>query len=214
MVYETVAHVFNTCPKYRPAMTRRHNNAAAIILTAVRSARNNNGGGPVAPAAVTIQTESSLGWLTDNRLDHPTKKEYYKRATGLDNDPCLLRPDAYVLDAQQCTVTPVEFTIPDDTNIKDAIRRKHSKYDIPLKMCADAGVVHNYRLMPLAVIAIGTWGSTTPTVTNSLIRLGIPPEAIEPLLRRVCKANMRHNDIIARNRFAVRSRFLATLPEA
>ena len=206
-------HLFNTCPKLLPAMGRRHDDVATLVLAAVHKARSAVPPGSSTAPVITVVRERTLGWLTEGRLHRPAPKAEYCRMTARTTDPGDLRPDAYVIDVPARTITPVEFTVPDDVNIDDAIRAKHDKYDIPLRLCVTEGVLYNYNLAPLAVVAIGTWGTTAPETANSLVRIGIPPDAIEPLLRRAVTICMRHNAIIARNRFAVDSRMLAHVPD-
>ena len=65
-------------------------------------------------------------------------------------------------------------------------------------------------IRPLAVVAIGAWGSIHPSAVNSLARLGIPPDAITPLLRNAVKIIARHATAIARVRFAAARRGMPT----
>ena len=58
------------------------------------------------------------------------------------------------------------------------------------------------RQLPLAVVAVGAWGTVHPSAVNSLVRLGIPPDAVPALLKKAAKITARHAVIIARCRFA------------
>ena len=67
------------------------------------------------------------------------------------------------------------------------------------------------RLVPLVVIhhpAVGVWGTVHQSTMASLVRLGLPPDSVPPLLRRVVPLLMRHNVVISRVRFAAASRWI------
>ena len=125
-----------------------------------------------------------------------------------DPDHAALRPDACLFDHRRGTVTPIEFTVSHDPRIPTAVKNKHAKYDPALKGAAPAPPAHTIR--PLAVVAIGAWGSIHPSAVNSLARLGIPPDAITPLLRNAVKIIARHATAIARVRFASARRGMPT----
>ena len=59
---------------------------------------------------------------------------------------------------------------------------------------------------PLAVVAIGAWGTVHPSTTCALIRLGITPAAVTPLLKKAVKIVAKHANVVARRRFAAARR--------
>ena len=63
---------------------------------------------------------------------------------------------------------------------------------------------------PLAVVVIGTWGTVHQSAVNSLVRLGIPPEAVTATLRKALKICAQHATLIARSRFAAKRKGLPT----
>ena len=55
---------------------------------------------------------------------------------------------------------------------------------------------------PLVVVVLGAWGTVHPSTVSSLVRLGIPPDAVTAVLRKAVKILARHATVIARCRFA------------
>ena len=98
--------------------------------------------------------------------------------------------------------------MPHDPRIPTAVKSKHAKYDPALRGATPAPPARAIR--PLAVVAIGAWGLIHPSTINSLARLGIPPEAVTPLLRNAVKIIARHATAIARVRFAAARRGMPT----
>ena len=107
-----------------------------------------------------------------------------------------------------CTVTPIEFTIPDDGRLTAAIRHKADKYAAAFDRATPCAPYTAFR--PVAVVAIGTWGTVHPSTVSSLVRLGLPPEGVVPVLRKAVKILARHAVVIARGRFAAARRGMPT----
>ena len=63
---------------------------------------------------------------------------------------------------------------------------------------------------PLAVVAIGAWGTVHPSTVNALVRLGVQPDRVTALLRNAVKIVANHAAIIARARFAAHTRGVPT----
>ena len=161
---------------------------AELVLRAVLAARSASA---ARPGAFAVRRERALGTVA---------------VDGVAPADAQKRPDAYLLDHDRHIETPIEFTVPDDARIADAVRAKHAKYDAALRSAQPTPPMR--RFAPLAVVAVGAWGTVHPSTVNSLIRLGIPPEAVTPTLRRVVKLVVTHALIIARRRFAASRRGL------
>ena len=122
-----------------------------------------------------------------------------------------LRPDAFLVDRKTRTLTPIELTVPDDAGIAAAVDRKHDKYFEPLRGAIPGGPSFpepGFTFRPLIVVAVGVWGTVHQSTMASLVRLGLPPDSVPPLLRRVVPLLMRHNVVISRVRFAAASRWI------
>ena len=129
-------------------------------------------------------------------------------STVLSAEQAILRPDAYLHDNVGRTVTPVEFTVPDDARLLAAFKEKHEKYSHILNEATPSDTTMSFK--PLAVVAVGTWGTVHQSAVNSLVRLGIPPEAITAILRKILKICAQHATLIARSRFAAKRKGLPT----
>ena len=65
-----------------------------------------------------------------------------------------------------------------------------------------------FTFRPLVVVAVGVWGTVHQSTMASLVRLGLPPDSVPPLLRRAVPLLMRRNVVISRVRFAAASRWI------
>ena len=84
------------------------------------------------------------------------------------------------------------------------MRAKHDKYAAALAAATPEEGLGRFR--PLAVVAIGAWGAVPPSTQCALIRLGVAPAAVAPLLKKAIKIIARHANVIARRRFAAARR--------
>ena len=62
------------------------------------------------------------------------------------------------------------------------------------------------RFAPLAVVALGAWGTVHPSTASALVRLGIAPDAVALVLRKAVKVVAQYATMIARSRFAAARR--------
>ena len=171
----------------------RHNAFAGLVLKAVLAALRAQDG---AAGRYEMITERALCTVALNQL-----KPSYRD----------LRPDAYLVDRATHTLTPIEFTVPDDAGIAAAVDKKHGKYLEPLRGAVPGGPSFpepGFTFRPLVVVAVGVWGTVHQSTMASLVRLGLPPDSVPPLLRRVVPLLMRHNVVISRVRFAAASRWI------
>ena len=84
------------------------------------------------------------------------------------------------------------------------MRAKHDKYAAALTAASPGDGLGCFR--PLAVVAIGAWGAVPPSTQCALIRLGIAPAVVTPLLKKAVKIVARHANVVARRRFAAARR--------
>ena len=85
---------------------------------------------------------------------------------------------------------------------------KHAKYS---RILADAVPrLASAPFRPLVVVVLGAWGTVHPSTVSSLVRLGIPPDAVTAVLRKAVKILARHATVIARCRFAAARRGMPT----
>ena len=185
-VLETLAHVFSACPRYMNVMRLRHDAVADLVIKGVLAALTAEG---ARDGRYTVLREATLGSVV---------------RAPLPDEQTLLRPDAFLFDNDRNTVTPIEFTVPDDVRLLEAVRAKIDKYAPILRRAAPRPPMTQF--LPLAVVAVGAWGTVHPSAVNSLVRLGIPPDAVPALLKKAAKITARHAVIIARCRFAAARR--------
>ena len=184
---ETLQHVFSACPRYLNIYRKRHDAFGSLVLSALRTELQAD---DAACGQYEIRRELSLGGIA---REHTVADEHK-----------ALRPDAYLIDRRLRTVTPIEFTIPDDARLAASVRAKHDKYAAALAAATPKEGLGRFR--PLAVVAIGAWGAVPPSTQCALIRLGIAPAAVAPLLKKAIKIIARHANVIARRRFAAARR--------
>ena len=98
--------------------------------------------------------------------------------------------------------------MPDDARIAATVQEKYEKYGPLLRAAVPHAPATVFR--PLAVVAIGTWGTVHPSTVNTLIRLGVQPDRVTALLRKAVKIVASHAAIIARSRFAAAHRGVPT----
>ena len=168
----------------------RHDAVATLVMKAVLTALRSKCGDN---KRYEVRHEVSLGKAT---------------STVLSAEQAVLRPDAYLHDNVGRTVTPVEFTVPDDARLLAAFKEKHEKYSHILNDATPSDATMSFK--PLAVVVVGTWGTVHQSAVNSLVRLGIPPEAITAILRKILKICAQHATLIARSRFAATRKGLPT----
>jgi len=185
---ELPAHLLSACPRFLNIRRLRHDAVAALVVAAVRAS-------PVMPGATRqkeVVRERSLGCVAvDGSVSDVERR---------------LRPDAYVFDHDLLVITPVEFTVPDDAHLVQKIAQKQAKYNGVVARARPAPP--GYSFARPVVIAVGAMGAIPPHTLAALTILGVPYEAIQPLLIRVLRVVMRYNAMTARIRFALGGRWV------
>ena len=171
-------------------MRLRHDAVAKLVLGAVLQALESGG---ARRGRYEVRREVTIGSAA---------------SSGVEPDDEDLRPDAFLYDHDQRAVTPVEFTVPDDGRMAEAVAAKVEKYAAVLDRAVPAPPATAFR--PLAVVAVGAWGTVHPSTVNTLVRLGVQPDRVTALLRNAVKIVANHAAIIARARLAAHTRGVPT----
>ena len=130
-----------------------------------------------------------------------------ERTLGSLSDVCaadnLLRPDVMLVDHQLFTITPVEFTFPDDPGIMKAETVKYQKYALPLANAPRPQLNgRTYSYTPLKIFVVGIFGSVPPCTETALTALGIPADGAVAVMRAVVKHLAEATALIVRMRLA------------
>ena len=183
--------MFCACPRYLNVIRLRHDAIATLVLHAALRALGVNG---ARPGRYEVLRERSLGSIA---------------ASGIDPEHEALRPDAFLIDHSEKTVTPIEFSVPDDARLATAPAAQHAQYSATLRRAVPRlAAATSFR--PLVVVVLGAWGTVHPSTISALVRLGIPPDAVTAVLRKAVKILARHAMIISRCRFAAARRGMPT----
>ena len=179
---ETTAHLLCACPRFLNLRRLRHDDMVALVCYASTSAC-----AAEAPGRFVLARERTLQSFGEERPDAR-----------------LLRPDAFLIDHEARTVTPVEFTISDELSIEKAEAAKHAKYDAWLLTATPRCLAHGaaYRYAPLQVFVMGVFGSIANASERALTVLRIPDEARYRLLVNVATGLASRNAQVARLRFS------------
>ena len=140
------------------------------------------------PGHFEIKREAPLGRLGDSR-----------------QNARLLRPDVLFINHHKRTITPVEFTFPDDGRLMQAESGKRTKYEkwletAPSPRLATTGASYTYR--PLHVFAMGVFGCVAPATDRALAVMGIADDNADAVLIKVAVSLARRSAQIVRLRFA------------
>ena len=101
--------------------------------------------------------------------------------------PRFHEPDAFLVDRTTRLVTAIEFTFPDDANLRRKVRDKRDKYELWLTHTPrpDAPILAGIARPPardqlqwrfarrLRVVAVGAWGTVPQSTVDDLIALGL-----------------------------------------